>query len=80
MPWFDFFWTPDVIAKIGERGITQEEVEELLSAGGPFEASARSGLPMVRGEVSTGRYLIVIFRWLDDITIEVVTAFTPDKG
>lgn len=81
MPWLDFVWSDVVIAKIEERGITLDEVQELVefASDRDIESSYRTGLPLIRGEVSTGRYLVVVFTWVDAITIRVVTAYTPDR-
>ncbi len=63
MPWFEFVWSDAVKAKIEERGITIDEVHELIENASEFdiEESFSSGLPLIRGEVSTERYLVVVF-------------------
>ncbi|MBX3448216.1 MAG: DUF4258 domain-containing protein [Planctomycetaceae bacterium] len=79
MAWYDFIWTTKFLAKIDERGITVDEVRELLLDADFIESSDSTGLPLVRGYVSTGRYLVVVFVFEDDITVRPITAFTPDK-
>ncbi len=79
MPWLDILWTDDVLEKVQERGIEQDEVYELIRNSTRFERSRSTGLPLVRGTVASGRYLVVIFDWVDDITVQIVTAFTPDR-
>lgn len=79
MAWYDFIWTDQFLAKIGERGITVDEVRELVEDAFEVEASDSTGLPLVRGYLTNGRFLVVVFVYEDEITIRPITAFTPDK-
>ena len=69
------------VQHIAEHGITQDEVEEVVSARHETAvASRRSGLPATFGWTTTGKYLCVIFDYVEvePPAIRPVTAFeTP---
>lgn len=79
MAWFDFIWTDAFLAKIAEREIDVEEVRDVVEGASSFEQSRSTGLPLVRGYASSGRYLVVVFVFEDDITVRPVTAYVPER-
>jgi len=79
VPWYDFFWYDENLNKIGEHGVTPTEFEEVVMAAGGIEDSD-SGSDMVRGETSTGKFLVCIFTMVDEITVMPITAYEPTKG
>jgi len=78
MPWIDIIWTDIALEKIAAHGVDQADVERVLMEPTQETISRRSGLPLVRGFTDTGRPLVVVFRWVDAITVEPITAYEPD--
>jgi uncharacterized DUF497 family protein len=58
-----------------EHGVTKEEVEEVLQNATDADVSRSSGRPVVFGDTSTGRHLMVAFEEIDEHTVIPVTAF-----
>lgn len=80
MAWFDFVWTDEFLEKIALRGITEEEVRDVVESASAFSTSYSSGRPLAKGYAFTGRYLVVVFDMDDDgVTVIPVTAFTPEE-
>lgn len=58
-----------------QHGVTKEEVEEVLQNPTDSDISQSSGRPVVFGDTSTGRHLMVVFELLDADTVYPVTAY-----
>jgi uncharacterized DUF497 family protein len=58
-----------------EHGVTKEEVEEVFDDPTDTDISQSSGRPVVFGETSTGRHLLVVYEEIDADTVYPVTAF-----
>jgi len=58
-----------------EHGITKEEVEEVLTNPTDTGTSRSSGRPVVFGDTSTGKHLMVAYEEIDADTVYPVTAF-----
>jgi len=58
-----------------EHGVTQEEVEEVLQNATDADISRSSGRPVVFGDTSTGRHLMVAYEEIDADTVYPVTAY-----
>ena len=54
---------------------TKEEVEEVLENPTDADVSRSSGRPVVFGETSTGRHLMVVYEEIDPDTVYPVTAY-----
>ena len=67
------------VQHIVEHDLTKEEVEEVLANPERRSTSRSSGLPIVFGETSTGRYIAVVFREIDSDTVKPVTAYEIDS-
>jgi hypothetical protein len=65
---------------IALRGITKEEVEEVLYAASEIRISRSSGRPATRGYTTTGKCLFVVFEFVERVPVEVysVTAYEID--
>jgi hypothetical protein len=50
------------VQHIAEHDLTKEEVEDVLAEPEGRSASRSSGLPLVFGTTSTGRFIVVIFQ------------------
>lgn len=67
---------PDGNARhILEHELTKEEVEEVLADPQHRGISRSSGLPVVFGWTSSGRYIAVVFDQIDADTVKPVTAY-----
>ncbi|MBA4031168.1 MAG: hypothetical protein C0478_09815 [Planctomyces sp.] len=77
MAWFEFFWSPEIEEHVAANNVTIGEFEEVVSNAKEVQRSRSSGDPLVTGYTSEGRFLICVFRYIDDFTIEPVTAFEP---
>jgi uncharacterized DUF497 family protein len=74
--WFDFFWTDEAEEHLAEHGVTRNDFEHVVSESCGSETLSRStGRPVVFGYTEDGRYIACVFDWIDDITIEPVTAY-----
>ncbi len=58
-----------------EHGVTKEEVEEVFENPTDFDISRSSGRPLVFGETSTGRHLMVVYEQIDAATVYPITAY-----
>lgn len=58
-----------------EHDVTKEEVEEVFQNATDADQSRSSGRPVVFGDTSTGRHLMVTYEEIDADTVYPVTAF-----
>jgi uncharacterized DUF497 family protein len=58
-----------------EHGVTKEEVEEVFQNATDADISRSSGRPVVFGDTSTGRLLLVAYEEIDADTVYPVTAY-----
>ena len=75
----DIFWNYDDprgnVAHIAEHGLTTEDVEGVLFNPDVETTSRESGRPAAFGYTPDGRYICVVYEWVDDVTAYPVTAF-----
>lgn len=65
----------DNVQHCAEHGVTRGEVEEVFQNATDADVSRSSGRPVVFGETSTGRHLLVAYEKVDDNTVYPVTAY-----
>jgi len=80
MPFTSILWDLDDdpdgnVVHCAEHGITKEEVEEVLQNPSDWSVSQSTGRPVVFGDTSTGKHLLVAFDEIDSDTIYPVTAY-----
>jgi hypothetical protein len=63
------------VQHIAEHDLTKEEVEDALVDPEGRGISRSSGLPIIFGTTSTGRFIAVVFEEVDQETAKPVTAF-----
>lgn len=63
------------VQHIAEHDLTKEEVEDVLVDPEHRAFSRSSGLPIVLGTTSTGRFIAVVFQEIDPDTARPVTAY-----
>ena len=59
----------------GEHGVTKEEVEEVFENATDEDTSHLSGRPVIFGDTSTGRHLMIVYEQIDTDTVYPVTAY-----
>ena len=82
MPYYEVIWNeePDGNVKhIAENGLTPEDIEEVLFSRVDRDVSRSSGLPIVFGFARDGRYILVVYEQIDEITIYPVTAYDVEE-
>jgi uncharacterized DUF497 family protein len=80
MPYLSILWDLDDdpegnVRHCADHGVTKEEVEEVLENAIDADISRSSGRPVVFGDTSTGRHLMVVYEPIDVETIYPITAF-----
>jgi hypothetical protein len=68
------------VQHVAQNGLTPDEVEDVLLAVDEIGTSASTGLPMVFGFTSTGKYIGVVFHIIEEspLAVRVVTAFETE--
>ena len=67
------------VQHIAGHDLTKEEVEDVLADPEQHGTSRSSGLPLVFGTTSTGRFIAVIFQEIDADTARPVTAYDIEE-
>jgi hypothetical protein len=75
VPYFEFFWTKEIVRHIAEHGISQEDFERVVCNPWSKGFSRSSDLPAAWGYTTDGRYIVAVYEMLDVTTIIPVTAF-----
>jgi uncharacterized DUF497 family protein len=63
------------VQHIARHNLTMEEVEDVFENPTGTDTSRSSGRPVVFGETSTGRYIIVAYEVIDTSTVYAITAY-----
>ena len=63
------------VAHCAEHGVSKEEVEEVLQHATDADDSRSSGRPVVFGDTTTGRHLMVVYEEVDEESVYPVTAY-----
>ena len=75
MSYFDFIWTDEAIDHIAQHGISQDDYEAIVCHPDSKGFSRSSGLLVAWGHTNDGRYLIVVYEEVDEVTLFPVTAY-----
>jgi hypothetical protein len=80
MAFDSIFWDLDDdpdgnVQHIARNGVTKEEVEEVFENATDKDVSRSSGRPVVFGDTSTGKHLMVAYEEIDADTVYPVTAY-----
>jgi uncharacterized DUF497 family protein len=62
-----------------EHGVTKDEVEEVLQNAEDSDISRSSGRPVVFGDTSTGRHLMVVYEEVEPDMVYPITAYDVPK-
>ena len=82
MPYYEIIWNEERdgnVEHIAEHNLTPEDVEEVLFNPVDRDVSRSSGLPIVFGFTPDGRYILVVYEQIDDVTIYPVTAYDLEE-
>ena len=63
------------VTHCAEHGISKDEVEEIFLNATDVDISKSTGRPVIFGDTSTGRHLMVVFEEIDLETVYPITAF-----
>jgi uncharacterized DUF497 family protein len=75
MAYFEFIWTDRAVQKLADHGLIPEDAEAVICDPTDDDVSVSSGHPVAFGYTSDGRYIIVVYLEIDDVTVEPVTAY-----
>ncbi|MDA1052543.1 MAG: hypothetical protein O3C40_18965 [Planctomycetota bacterium] len=78
MPLFEIIWNEEPggnVEHIAEHNLKPEDVEEVIFNPVDHDVSRSSGLPIVFGFTPDGRYILVVYEQIDDVTVYPVTAY-----
>jgi uncharacterized DUF497 family protein len=80
MAFDSIFWDLDDdpdgnVQHIAQHGVTKEEVEEVFENATDADVSRSSGRPVVFGDTSTGKHLMIAYEEIDADTVYPVTAY-----
>ena len=78
MAWFDYLWLDGDggnIEHIAENGLSPVDVEYVVENFTAEGTSRSSGRPIRFGFTPEGRYVAVVFEWIDDVMVYPVTAY-----
>ena len=75
MPYYFFAWTDQIIKHLAAHDLSPDDFEHVVCNPDKVRASRSSGLPAAFGYTEDGRYIIAVYKHLDDITILPVTAY-----
>jgi hypothetical protein len=75
MPYYEFFWTEEILAHLAEHGIGRQDFEEVVSNPSRLDVSRSTERPCCWGQTTDGRRLFCVYEYLDDMTIIPVTAY-----
>lgn len=82
MPWYDFIWNVEPggnVLHIAEHGVSVDEAESIVCRPIAVGSSRSTGRPMATGVTPHGRLLVVIYEFIDDVTVYVITAFEVES-
>lgn len=81
MPWYDFIWNRESggnLLHIAEHGISIEDAEAIVCSPVATGFSRATGRPMATGVTKDGRLVVVVYEFIDGVTVYVITAFEVD--
>ena len=82
MPYFEIIWNEEPggnVEHIAEHDLEPEDVEEVFFNPVDRDVSRSSGLPIVFGFTLNGRYIMVVYEQIDDLTVYPVTAYDVEE-
>lgn len=68
-------WSEEVADHIAQHGVSMDDFEDVLADPEEELVSESSGLPAVTGYTGDGRRLFCVFREIDEVYVQPVTAY-----
>ena len=75
MPFYFYLWTDEIIQHLAEHDLTPDDFEYVLANPTAKGMSDSTERPAVWGYTEDGRFVIAVYRVLEDMTIQPVTAY-----
>lgn len=75
MPFYLYLWDGENELHLAEHGVSADEFEQVVGNPDTTVESKSSGRPAAVGYTATGRYLICVFKLIDDVTVYPITAY-----
>jgi uncharacterized DUF497 family protein len=75
MPYFHFQWTPAIVDHLDQHGVSPDEFVDVVSDPDHVGRSQSTGELAAEGIARTGRYLFCVYRMIDELTVEPITAY-----
>jgi hypothetical protein len=75
MPYYEFIWTPEIIAHLAEHGVSPDDFEGVVTKSERTGKSQSSGLPVAWGYTDDRRYILAVYEMIDFTTVLPVTAY-----
>jgi uncharacterized DUF497 family protein len=79
MPYYEFIWTDTAIEHLDEHDVSAEDFEDVVTNPISVGRSRSSGLPVAFGYTSDGRYVMAVYKMLDEMTVLSVTAYEVNE-
>ena len=70
-----YLWTDEIISHLAEHAVMPEDFEYVLDHPIKKGKSDSTGRPCVWGYTEDGRFVVAIYRELDEVTVQPVTAY-----
>ena len=78
MPFYLFLWTPEIVEHLAQHVVSIDEFESIVQNPDSSGISRSSSRPFAVGQTEDGRTLLCVYEFVDDTTIEPVTAYDID--
>ncbi len=78
MPMYFFVWSETTVEHLAEHGVTPDEFEFVVQNPEATGISRSSGRPWAVAMMDDGRELFCLYEWIDEMTIEPITAYEVD--
>ena len=82
MPYWEIIWNDEPggnVEHIAEHDLAAEDVEEAIFNPADHDVSRSTGMPILFGFAPDGRYILVVYEQINDVTIYPVTAFAVEE-
>jgi hypothetical protein len=75
MAYYFFQWNDEIIEHLAEHDVTPDDFEAIVQFPDGKGKSRSSGNPIAFGLTDDGRKVACVYRMIDEITVEPVTAY-----
>ncbi|HUQ68690.1 MAG TPA: hypothetical protein VM165_04155 [Planctomycetaceae bacterium] len=75
MAYLEFLWLESVLEKLDDRGLSTEDVEEVIRHPVAQDYSQSTGRPVAFGYTSDDRYFMAVYETIDEFTVQPFSAY-----